>query len=341
MVVLFLLVVTNVRGQSSRVTLPALRLTVREVIKSVHQQTDYLFAFDSRVFDISRTVQARATVASVEELAELITAGPEYSWLASGSYIVIHYTPRPPEKPAAPAPKPKPRTSDTYTPSEGDEAFSTRPPQPEPQKELPTEPLLNVVPKALPAPFSDYRDPDTYSPIRHAHPLLAVKTDLLYGFATLTPNIGVEVRLGTRSTVELTWGWNQLNHEGARNNNKKLNHGLARIEYRWWFCEPYNGHFVGGHIFGTKYNVGGHYVPTLFERELRYEGWAVGTGFSYGYHLALARRWSVEFQLGVGAARYDHTRFECTKCGNVIDRPKGIWFGPTRAGVDLIFLLWR
>ncbi len=342
-----LLAVTGVHGQNGRVNLPGTSMTVKQVMESVLEQTNYLFAFDGRTFDTSRIVRTDATEASVEELAELITDGTGYSWLVSGTYIVIHPSPPPPLPPTVPKrePLPGPRTNDTYTPSEvGIDVFDTRPPEPDPTPELPQQPIREpvpvIVPEALPAPYSDYSDPDTYSPIKNTRPRGALKVDLLYGAVTLTPNIGFEVGLGTRSSIELNWGWNQLNHEGTRNNNKKLNHGLARIEYRWWFCEPYNGHFVGGNIFGTKYNVGGYNIPTLFERELRYEGWAAGVGLTYGYHLSLARRWGIDFHVGVGVARYHHTRFECVRCGNVIDRPKGYWFGPTRAGIDLVFLLW-
>lgn len=336
---LLLLTTTVVRAQQERIELPHTNMSVREVIKTIEQQSDYLFAFDGRAFDITRTVQAPSTGASVGELLKLITDGTDCSWLVSASYIVIHHSNRPtPVSTSAPAPEP--RTSDVYTPSDYFvDAFGTRPPQSSEPAVEPAAPPLPVVSEEIPDPFSAWSNPDTYSPIRHALPRGAIKTDLLYGATTLTPNIGFEMGLSTRSTLEFTWGWNQLNHE--RSGERKLNHGLARAEYRRWFCERFDGHFVGGHIFGAKYNIGGYGVPGLFEKESRYEGWAFGAGVTYGYHLALARRWGLEFHVGVGVTWFDHTRFECVRCGTKLDRPSGVWFGPTRAGVDLVFMLWK
>ncbi len=118
-----------------------------------------------------------------------------------------------------------------------------------------------------------------------------------------------------------------------------MNHGIARLEYRRWFCERYNGHFAGVHLFGVKYNVGGYDIPALFDRAFRYEGSAFGAGLTYGYHLPLSGRWGLEFHVGVGVARFDHKQFECVRCGEAIDHPSGFWFGPTRAGIDLVFIL--
>ena len=327
---------TVARGQQ-RIALPGTELSVEKVMAAIQDQTGCFFAFDGRVFDVTRTVRSPQAEAGVEELLKLITDGTGFAWLRNGVYIVIHYAPRP--EPSEPSVAYQPRTSDTYSPSDPladafrpREVLSTPPVQPASES-----PAIPAIPRVLPAPYSAYRAPDIFTPMRRNLPRLALKTDLVYTAATLTPNIGAEWGFSHRSTVEFTWGWNQWNHEGT----KKLNHGLARIEYRRWFCERYNGHFVGVNVFGSKYNVGGYDIPLLFEREYRYEGWAYGAGLTYGYHLALARRWGLEFQVGLGVARYDHTRFECVRCGTMADRPSGVWFGPTRAGVDLVFLLWK
>ena len=333
--------VTAARAQQERIALPGTQLRVEEVIETIQRQTDYIFAFDRRAFDVTRTVQAASADPSVGALLELITTGTGYSWLQRGAYLVIHPVPR-----RDPPPVPKARTDDIYRPSDpgADDAFRFR-------EQLPSEPLSEEPPAStavpvrptspveLPPPFSDYRHPDLYAAIRHNLPRGAVKSNLLYGAVTLTPNLGAEWALGPRSTLEFTGSWNQRNHEGRQNGNKKLNHGIARLEYRRWFCERYNGHFVGVHLFAAKYNVGGYSVPTLFDRAFRYEGVGFGGGLTYGYHLPLSKRWGVEFHAGVGVAQLDYIRFECPRCGNEIDRPSRTWFGPTRAGVSLVYLI--
>ena len=333
---------TAVYAQQERIELPRTDMGVRDVMKTIQQQSHYIFAYDERVFDVIRTVHSPSTVASVGELLELITEGAGCSWVISGSYIVIHVSPGESSGPARTSAA-DPRTNDKYRQSGLSVDYDVRPQQSSETSTAP-QPVVYVPvmpPVDLSGSFSDWHDPDTYSPIRNALPRGAIKTDLLYGAATLTPNIGFEVGLDARSTIELTWGWNQWNHEGRRRDNKKLNHGLARAEYRRWFCERFDGHYLGANVFGAKYNVGGYDVPNLFERKFRYEGWAIGAGVNYGYHLALTPRLGVDFHVGVGVMRYDHTRFECVRCGTEIDRPSGVWFGPTRAGIDLVFMLWK
>jgi hypothetical protein len=338
-VVACVVMATAAHGQGTRniersVTLPRTQLSVKEVMETIGRQTPLLFAFDGRTFDISRTVQSSSAEASVGILLDLITSGTGSSWLTSGPYIVIHHSPQPAPLPSSPPPL----TNDVYVASDPRvEAFGTRPagsPPPRPEVAVvQTVPEPQVVPDEIFAPpYSVWRDPDIYSPIRRSLPRWAVKTDLLYGAATLTPNIALEVGLTSRSTVELTWGWNQINHEGLRNDNRKLNHGLARVEYRRWLCERYNGHFFGAHAVAIKYNIALRY---------RWEGSAFGAGVTWGYHLPLSRRWGVEFSAGVGVARYDHTRFECARCGTELGHSSGVWFGPTRAGIDLVFLFGR
>jgi hypothetical protein len=70
-----------------------------------------------------------------------------------------------------------------------------------------------------------------------------------------------------------------------------------------------------------------------------YEGWFAGGGVSYGYHWILAPRFSMEFTLGAGYAflKYDKTR--CTDCRKKLDEGTKHYFGPTRAGVSLVFML--
>lgn len=168
---------------------------------------------------------------------------------------------------------------------------------------------------------------------------VALKTNLLYGAVTLTPNLGLEVGLGKRTSLDLRAGYNPWNLKGSSDNNKKLVHLLAQPEFRWWTCERFNGHFFGVHGLFSHYNVGGHKIPLLFEREYRYEGYAYGGGISYGYHLMLSPRWGVEFNVGAGYARLDYDKFACEKCGDKLASASKDYFGPTKAGITLVFII--
>lgn len=80
---------------------------------------------------------------------------------------------------------------------------------------------------------------------------LTVKTNLLYD-ATATVNLGVEVGLAPKWTFDLSGNYNGWTFS----NNRKWKHWLAQPELRYWFCERFNGHFLGFHLVGGIYNIG-------------------------------------------------------------------------------------
>ena len=170
-------------------------------------------------------------------------------------------------------------------------------------------------------------------------PKAAIKTNLLYDFGALTPNLALEFGLGKRSTLNLMVGYNPWNLDGSYGDNKKLVHWLANIEYRWWLCERFNGHFFGIHVLGSQYNVSGHNIPLLFKKEYRYEGWAAGAGISYGYHWMWNKRMGMEFNIGLGYAYLEYDRYNCEKCSEKDGRYSKNYFGPTRAGISLVFMI--
>ncbi len=112
---------------------------------------------------------------------------------------------------------------------------------------------------------------------------VAVKTNLLYD-AVLTPNIGVEVGVAPKWTIDVT---GQLNAWTV--NEHYWKHWLAQPEARYWFCQRFAGHFVGAHALGGQFNVGNLDIPVDFLgtdfhnlKDYRYQGWMVGAGVAYG-----------------------------------------------------------
>lgn len=169
---------------------------------------------------------------------------------------------------------------------------------------------------------------------------VAVKTNLLYGAYTFTPNLSMEFGLGKKSTLELGGGYNPWNLNGTFENNKKLVHWMGQAEYRHWLCQKFSGHFLGVHALGTQFNIAGHELPLLFEKgskNYRYEGYGYGGGISYGYNFFLSNRWSIEANIGVGYARLHYDKYECVKCGDKIGAESKNYWGPTRAGLSLIY----
>ena len=134
---------------------------------------------------------------------------------------------------------------------------------------------------------------------------VAVKTNALY-WATATPNLGFEFALGDRWTFELEGGYNPWTLDAEQ--NMKLKHWLVSPEFRYWFCNSFQGHFIGINGNYTQFNIGGlpFAMPNLFVnlspdaapmpdlQAARIQGWAVGAGITYGYAFPIARRWNME-----------------------------------------------
>lgn len=173
---------------------------------------------------------------------------------------------------------------------------------------------------------------------------IAVKTNLFYGASSLTPNIAVEFSVARNMTVELSGGYNPWNWRGTADNNKKAVHYMLQPEYRYWFGEKFNGHFVGGHLLFGQYNISGHNLPLFFGKDsagFRHEGWMAGAGISYGYQFILSDRWSVEATVGVGYAKMKYDRYDCVLCGDKVEgeRISRNYFGPTKIGISIIYII--
>ena len=91
----------------------------------------------------------------------------------------------------------------------------------------------------------------------------AVKTNLLY-WATTTPNLGVEVRMADRFTFNLEGGYNPFTLDSDKEANKKIKHFLITPEVRYWFCEAFNGHFIGINGNWSQFNVSAIEIPEIF-----------------------------------------------------------------------------
>lgn len=161
---------------------------------------------------------------------------------------------------------------------------------------------------------------------------IAAKSNLLYDLTT-TINLGVEFSLSNRFTLELSGNYNPWQFSG----NKKMKHFLVQPEVRYWTCEKFYSHFFGLHAHYAGYNVGG--IGMLGIKDRRYQGTAIGMGISYGYHLILSPRWSIEATIGVGYAYLDYDKYKPEKCGDLVKSSRKNYWGPTKIGISLIYII--
>lgn len=168
---------------------------------------------------------------------------------------------------------------------------------------------------------------------------VVIKTNVLYD-ATATVNLGVELGLTQKLTLDLSGNLNVWNMSGDR----KWKHWMVQPEARYWFCDRFIGHFVGLHLHGGQYNIGGldnglKFLGTDFSKlsDSRYQGWFAGAGIGYGYSWVLDEHWSLEGELGLGYSYTRYERFPCAECGTMEDKGTHHYLGITKAAINLIY----
>lgn len=167
---------------------------------------------------------------------------------------------------------------------------------------------------------------------------VGVKTNIPY-LATATPNLGIEVKVADKWTVDVIGGYNPF----VINKDKgmKWKHWLAAPEVRYYTCEAFNGHFFGVHGLVGFYNINNVDLPIGELKKLkdyRYQGWVYGGGVTYGYEFVLGKHWNLEASISGGYLFFDYTKYDCEKCGKEIGSGNKHYFGPTKATLSLIYL---
>lgn len=167
---------------------------------------------------------------------------------------------------------------------------------------------------------------------------IAVKTNLLYD-AALSPNLGVEVGVAPRWSVEVSGNYNNWGIDGHL-----WKHWFVQPEARYWFCESFGGHFLALHAIAGEYNWGnlplGKWPGSDFSmlRDRRYQGWGAGLGIGYGHTWMLSRHWNIEAEIGFGWVYTKATSYPCAECGTPDYKDKPVHYvGPTKAAVSLIY----
>lgn len=169
-------------------------------------------------------------------------------------------------------------------------------------------------------------------------PPVGIKTNLLYD-ATATMNLGVEFRTGKKTSLDISGNWNPFTFS----ENRKWKHYLIQPEFRLWTKETFYGHFFGLHAHYAFYNVSRLPHPPFsgYMENHRFQGWLAGAGVSYGYRWNFSRNWGMEATIGVGYAYMDYSKYKCGTCGDKLGDETKNYFGPTKAGITLIYSFGR
>lgn len=205
-------------------------------------------------------------------------------------------------------------------------------PQPEPAPEIQPAPAAEQ-PAAAPA--SPYR--------------FAVRTNALYD-AVLLPTVGVEWRVNRDWSVKLD---GSLSRWGGKH-GKVQKIWLLNPEVRWYLLRD-KRFYVGVSGNYGEYNLYKYALGGLFSKDTGYQGSLWSAGAVVGYQLRLSRRFSVDFNLGLGYTRSEYDSFTLDKTeirtpGNNFpeirhdrvykerDKTRNCW-GPTQAGISLVWTI--
>ena len=179
---------------------------------------------------------------------------------------------------------------------------------------------------------------------KHCRPFyMDLRTNMLYDVAAV-PNIGVEFYLGGNISVGANWQYAWWKTD--RKHRYWRTYG-GDVNVRWWFGsaahgKPLTGHHLGvyGQVltydfeWGGKGCLGGKPGGTLWDKM----NW--GVGLEYGYSLPVAKRFNIDFTLGVGYLTGEYQEYRPVDGCYVWQATKQRhWFGPTKAEISLVWLI--
>lgn len=167
----------------------------------------------------------------------------------------------------------------------------------------------------------------------------ALRTNLLYD-ATLSPNLGVDVRVDSTWTVGLLAGMNAWDIDKEK--NKKWRHMLFSFRARKYVNDSvfHKGYFEADAIY-SHFNVGNVKFPLgLYKtvRERRLQGDLLALGGKYGYSWILSRDWRIEAEAGVAIGYAWFKEYDCPHCGTYYGKDDRIFLLP-QLGVNIVYII--
>ena len=167
----------------------------------------------------------------------------------------------------------------------------------------------------------------------------AIRNNLLYD-ATLTPNIGFDVRVDSLWTVGALFGLNAW--DVNKDTNKKWRHLLVAPNVRRWLGDSlYHKSYVEADLIYSHFNVSNTRIPFgLYSatKDRRLQGDLFALGGKYGYAWILGRCWRVEAEAGIAVGYAWFKEYECAHCGAQLGEGNRIFLLP-QLGVNVVLII--
>ena len=184
---------------------------------------------------------------------------------------------------------------------------------------------------------------------------IALRTNLLYD-ATLTPNVGAELRIDSAWTAGVNVGLNAWDIN--KDKNKKWRHLLVAPNVRryygrhtdreaadsLWGIPPaesrrvnyleLNAHYSHFNVSNTKIPFG--LYSTVKDRRL--QGDLVALGAKYGWSWIMARHWRIEAEGGIAVGYAWFKEYDCAVCGTYYGKGDRIFLLP-QLGINVVYLI--
>lgn len=161
------------------------------------------------------------------------------------------------------------------------------------------------------------------SPVRSQN--VAIKTNSLY-WAALASNLGIEMGITPKMTFEFAGAYKPWNLK----TENWMRFWFVQPEARYWFCERFEGHFLGLHLHGGQYYA-------CWKHKI-YDGYLAGGGFTYGYNWIISPRWNLELLVGVGYARLWYKKRPDLPCVKCFKNESKNYVGPTKIALTFSYM---
>ncbi len=168
---------------------------------------------------------------------------------------------------------------------------------------------------------------------------LALRNNLLYD-ATLTPNIGADIRIDSLWTIGAVVGINAWDID--KNTNKKWRHLAIAPNVRHWLNDSvFHKSYLEADLLYSHFNVGNTRIPfSLYDavKEKRLQGDLFALGGKYGYSWILARHWRIEAEAGIAIGYAWFKEYECPTCGQQLGEGDRIFLLP-QLGINVVYII--
>ena len=169
-------------------------------------------------------------------------------------------------------------------------------------------------------------------------PRVALRSNLLYD-ATLSPNLGLDVRVDSTRTIGLLAGFNAWDLD--KTENKKWRHMLFSLRARKYNDSIFHKGYFEGDLIYSHFNVGNTKIPFgLYSavKDRRLQGDLVALGAKYGYSWILSRTWRLEAEAGVAVGYAWFKEYDCAVCGTYYGKDDRIFLLPL-LGINVVYLI--